>query len=107
MERPVDFVSACSAMTVDGLGLCAALGFGNHDTEVSAAPGAGAGKVDGHTFNLTLPVSPFKSAFSSVAWRWDRQGRVNARPDCKLVRSEWAQALAEHHERRSVLPPIK
>ena len=46
MERPVDFVSACSAMTVDGLGLCAALGFGNHDTEVSAAPGAGAGKVD-------------------------------------------------------------
>jgi len=54
MERPVDFVAACSAATVDGSGLCAALGFGDHDAEVSAAPGTGAGEVDGHTFKLTL-----------------------------------------------------
>ena len=43
MERPVDFVAACSAMTVDGLGLCAALRLGDHDTEVSAALGARGG----------------------------------------------------------------
>src|SRR5262245_55978779 len=45
MEHPVHFVPACSASTVDGLRHCAALRLGNHDTEVSAAPGAGAGNV--------------------------------------------------------------
>ena len=60
MERPVDFVSAGSAATVDGLGLCAALWFGNDDTEVGAAPGTGSGEVYGHVINLTLPVGPFK-----------------------------------------------
>ena len=54
MERPVDFVSTCSAATVDGLGLC-----GNHDTEVSAALGAGAGEVHGHIFKLTLHIGPY------------------------------------------------
>src|SRR5262249_4576318 len=59
MERPVHFVSACSATTVDGLGLCAALGFGDHDTEVSAAPGAGSGEVYSHRFKLTLGTEPY------------------------------------------------
>jgi len=80
MECPVDFVSACSAPTVDGLDLCA-LGFGNHDTEVSAAPGAGAGEVDGHGINLTLPVSPFKSALSSSLGGGRIKTGVNAGPD--------------------------
>src|SRR5262245_12459955 len=62
MERPVDFVAACSAMTVDGLGLCAALRLGDDDTEVIAALGTGTGKVYGHLFNLALPVRPFNSA---------------------------------------------
>ena len=49
MEHPVHFVPACSAATVNGLGLCAALRLGDHDTEVGAASGAGAGEIDGHT----------------------------------------------------------
>jgi len=75
MEHPVHFVPACSAATVDGSRLCAALGFGNHDTEVIAAPGTGSSKVYGHGIKLALPVSPFKSAFKFVTRRWKRQGR--------------------------------
>ena len=83
MEHPVHFVPACSASTVDGLRHCAALRLGNHDTEVSAAPGAGAGEVDGHGINLTLPVSPFKSALSSSLGGGRIKAGVNARPDCR------------------------
>jgi len=82
MERPVDFVSACSAATVDGLGLCAALWFGNDDTEVGAAPGAGSGKVYGHVINLTLPVGPFKSVLKFVTRRSERQGRCQRKTRC-------------------------
>ena len=59
MERPVDFVAACSAATVDGSGLCAALGFGDHDAEVSAAPGTGAGEVDGPSLQINSPNWPY------------------------------------------------
>ena len=54
VERPVDFVSACSAAAMNGAGSPTAFRSGDDDTEVSAAPGAGAGEVDGHSFRLAL-----------------------------------------------------
>jgi hypothetical protein len=78
MEHPVHFVPACSAATVDGLGLCAALGFGNHDTEVIAAPRAGSGEVYSHAIKLTLPASPFKSALGPSPGGGSVKGRLSA-----------------------------
>ena len=75
MKRPVDFVSACSAVTVNGLTIPTALGFGNHDTEVSATLGTGSSKVYSHEIKLALPMSPFKSAFKFVTGGGSVKGR--------------------------------
>ena len=58
----MDFVFADGTTTIDGLAFSTAFGFRDDDTEVIAALGTGSGKVYSHQINLTLPVSPFKSA---------------------------------------------
>src|SRR5262245_43648617 len=62
-QRPVDFISASSTTTVNGLGIPTALRLGDHDSEVIAAPGTGAGKVYGHTSRLTLEIGPYNLAY--------------------------------------------
>jgi len=79
MEHPVDFVSACSAATVDGLGLCAALWFGNHDTEVSAAPGEDLAKSVGAPACRYRPssIGAFRRAAASLAFGASVDARWN------------------------------
>jgi hypothetical protein len=66
MQRPADFVAAYGAITVDALGLLT-FRFGDNDAEVVAALWAGAGEIDSHPINLTLPVRPFnvRAAYQS------------------------------------------
>jgi hypothetical protein len=66
-QRPADFVSACGATTVYGLGLPTAFGLRDDDTEVIAALGTGTGKVYGHPINLTLPVGALNTGASDCA----------------------------------------
>jgi hypothetical protein len=51
----VDFVSACSAMPVYGLGLPTALRLRDDDTEVIATPRTGSGKVYDHVIKINSP----------------------------------------------------
>jgi len=58
-------------MPVYGLGLPTAFGLRDDDTEVIAALRTGSGEIYSHAINLTLPVSPFKSALGPSARRFD------------------------------------
>src|SRR5262245_56418680 len=63
-ESPTDFVSACGAMTANGLTAGFTFWFSSNNGKIIPAPGTGSGKVNSHSFNLALPLGALNTGIS-------------------------------------------